>query len=242
MKSWQFHLLRDLSAKASINFEKLYLQIKWDIFEENPPPHCDFIFCFDILTFRKIKKKIIFQLGSQISFQNFWKSFTFSLQLLSLHSFYSQGSRLIQKKEKWYILSWQIYHQNWLSYSFIFYLCHLITDVEKKKMTEESQELTTKSTYFNKQYYHVQFYITHNLYHILKLLTHLLWSSSKLSPYFFDFGKFFCSKQTKKSFSKSSHIQGMSGCHGLSIGGCDLLWVGSHPIHTKGTTSTPCIQ
>ena len=98
MKSWQFHLLRDLSAKASINFEKLYLQIKWDIFEENPPPHCDFIFCFDIFTFRKIKKKIIFQLGSQISFQNFWKSFTFSLQLLSLHSFYSQGSRLIKKK------------------------------------------------------------------------------------------------------------------------------------------------
>ena len=100
MKSWQFHLLRDLSAKASINFEKLYLQIKWDIFEENPPPHCDFIFCFDILTLRKIKKKIIFQLGSQISFQNFWKSFTFSLQLLSLHSFYSQGSRLIQKKKR----------------------------------------------------------------------------------------------------------------------------------------------
>lgn len=97
-------------------------------------------------------------------------------------------------------MSWQIYHQNWLSYSFIFYLCHLITDVEKKKMTEESQELTTKSTYFNKQYYHVQFYINHNLYHILKLLTHLLWSSSKLSPYFFDFGKFFCSKQTKKVF------------------------------------------
>ena len=97
-------------------------------------------------------------------------------------------------------MSWQIYHQNWLSYSFIFYLCHLITDVEKKKMTEESQELTTKSTYFNKQYYHVQFYFNHNLYHILKLLTHLLWSSSKLSPYFFDFGKFFCSKQTKKSF------------------------------------------
>ena len=114
--------------------------------------------------------------------------------------------------------------------------------VEKKKMTEESQELTTKSTYFNKQYYHVQFYINHNLYHILKLLTHLLWSSSKLSPYFFDFGKFFCSKQTKKSFSKSSHIQGMSGCHGLSIGGCDLLWVSSHPIDTKGRTSTPCIQ
>ena len=100
MKSWQFHLLRDLSAKASINFEKLYLQIKWDIFEENPPPHCDFIFCFDIFTFRKIKKKIIFQLGSQISFQNFWKSFTFSLQLLSLYSFYSRGSRLIQKKRE----------------------------------------------------------------------------------------------------------------------------------------------